>query len=71
MNLKLLVVLVAFSVISCAQKENQGKIGSFNYENLGKPVFGLPIRQFFWKIFVSDRGQRCILKKMGMLPRAV
>tara|TARA_Y100000004_G_C8715999_1_gene328015 strand:+ start:257 stop:400 length:144 start_codon:yes stop_codon:yes gene_type:complete len=47
MNLKLLVVLVAFSVISCAQKENQGKIGSFNYENLGKPVFGLPIRQFF------------------------
>ena len=47
MSLKLLFVLIVFSIISCAQKENQGKIGSFNYENLGKPAFDLPIRQLF------------------------
>tara|TARA_B100000073_G_C23532985_1_gene492758 strand:+ start:223 stop:366 length:144 start_codon:yes stop_codon:yes gene_type:complete len=43
----ILAIFLALSLASCAQKENQGKIGSFNYENLGKPAFDLPIRQLF------------------------
>ena len=47
MSIKLLAILLAFSVVSCAQTKERSVIDKFNYENLGKPAFDLPIRQLF------------------------
>tara|TARA_B100000287_G_scaffold290250_1_gene273595 strand:+ start:222 stop:365 length:144 start_codon:yes stop_codon:yes gene_type:complete len=47
MSVKLLAILLAFSIVSCAQTKKGSMIDSFNYENIGKPTFGFPIRNLF------------------------
>ena len=43
----ILAIFLALSLASCAQKEKKSVIDKFKYENLGKPVLDLPIRQLF------------------------
>ena len=47
MSIKLLAILLAFSVVTCAQTKERSVIDKFNYENLGKPTFDFPIRNLF------------------------
>ena len=47
MSIKLLAILLAFSVVSCAQTKERSVIDKFKYEGIGKPVFDFPLRQLF------------------------
>ena len=47
MRSTILAILLVFSLASCAQTEKRSVIDKFKYENLGKPVLDLPLRQLF------------------------